>query len=295
MEIGAGRGGLDMKATIASALGLCLFVFAMSKGAALETEPANFFSPPPLTPVVVFGSDLRASPEIFALQHHLDVADLRRRYAATGVVHCGNARGSGQLTLADDVLTTAAHVLYDREGKLRGDADHCRFVVDVDGREISTPIEVAGTIAGSTNPYNESAVHDWAVVKLAHPLKEAEPYPLGTPARDEPVLFVARGAVDWGGGRDMSMQDCRLRAGLEDGAEGTREFSFDCSANVGASGSGLFDEAGKGLMAIFVGYRSIDPTRAMPFSPLHYNFAVTVEGEFRRAVERQASLRTAAQ
>ena len=48
-------------------------------------------------------------------------------------------------------------------------------------------------------------------------------------------------------------------------------------------------------MAIFVGYRSVAPDQALPFSPTHYNFAVTVEGAFRRAVERQASLGATAQ
>jgi hypothetical protein len=109
------------------------------------------------------------------------------------------------------------------------------------------------------------------------------------------VLFVARGAIDWGGGTRMSLQSCRLRDGLEDGAEGTREFSFDCAANVGASGAGLLDGDGKGLMAIFVGYRSIAPDQALPFSATHYNFAVTIEGAFRRAVERQAALGATAQ
>ena len=278
-----------MKATIAGAL--CLVVLGLSKGAALVVEPLTL--PGQQTPVVVFGDDLRASAENFALLHHLDARALRRRYAATGVVHCGNARGSGQLTLADDVITTAAHVLYDRGGRLRGDREHCRFVVEAEGREISTALEVEGAITGSTHPYDESAVHDWAVVKLARPLREAAPYALGKPAGEAPVRFVARGAIDWGDGRDMSLQDCRLRAGLEDGAEGTREFSFDCSANVGASGAGLLDADGKGLLAIFVGFRSVDPAQALPFSATHYNFAVTIEGAFRRAVERQAALRTA--
>ncbi len=138
-------------------------------------------------------------------------------------------------------------------------------------------------------------MHDWAVVRLARPLPEAAPYALAQAAGEAPVRFVARGAIDWDGGRDMSLQDCRLRNGLEDGAEGTREFSFDCSANVGASGAGLLDADGKGLLAIFVGYRSVDPDRPLPFSATHYNFAVTIEGAFRRAVERQAALRTAAQ
>jgi hypothetical protein len=208
-------------------------------------------------------------------------------------VHCGNAHGAGQLTLADDVVTTAAHVLYDRAGALRADSAHCRFVVEADGEEIATALEVDGAVVGSTDPYNESPVRDWAVVKLARPLGEAEPYPLSPPSRIAPLapaLFVARGAVDWRGGRETSLQSCRLRDEIEDGAEGTREFSFDCAAGVGASGAGLFDGRGGGLMAIFVGFRSIAPDEARPFSPQHYNFAVTVEGAFRRAVERMAAL-----
>jgi len=284
-----------MRTVVAGALGFCLLALGVSKGAALEIERASFPNALPVTPVVVFGADQRASAENFALSHHIDALALRRDYAATGIVRCGNAHGSGQLTLADDVVTTAAHVIYDRDGKLRGDREHCHFVIEADGREISTELQVEGAIVGSTDPYNQDAVHDWAVVKLARPLHEAAPYPLAKPDGEAPIRFVARGAIDWAGGRDLSLQDCRLRAGLEDGAEGTREFSFDCSANVGASGSGLFDGDGKGLLAIFVGYRSVDPDRPLPFSATHYNFAVTIEGAFRRAVERQAALRTAAQ
>ncbi len=273
----------------AVALGLCLVAFSLSKGLALETTPVAFTALP-LTPVVVFGADQRVSVEQFALTRRLDPLAVKRRYAGTGIVRCGNAHGSGQLTVSDDVITTAAHVLYDRNGHLRGDSAHCAFVVESGGQEVSTALEVDGAIAGSTDPYNESAVHDWAVVKLARPLHEAEPYPLAAAARETPVLFVARGAIDWGGGREMSLQNCNLRDGLENGVEGTREFSFDCSTNVGASGAGLLDGDGKGLMAIFVGYRSVAPNEALPFSATHYNFAVTVEGAFRRAVERQASL-----
>jgi hypothetical protein len=284
-----------LKARFAGAVGFCLLVLGLSKGLALEAEPMKVPSGVPLLPVVVFGADQRATAETFALKHHLDAAALRRRYAATGVIHCGNARGSGQLTLTDDLVTTAAHVLYDRNGRLRGDSDHCRFVVDAGGQEISTNLEVDSAVVGSTNPYNESAVHDWAVVRLARPLHEAEPYALAIATENAPVRFVARGAIDWDGGRDMSLQDCRLRTDLENGAEGTRELSFDCSANVGASGSGLLDAEGKGLMAVFVGYRSVDPESPLPFSATHYNFAVTIEGAFRRAVEREAALKTAAQ
>jgi hypothetical protein len=275
-----------MKTSIAA---FCLLAFGLSKAGAWETAKPPFASMA-LTPVVVFGTDGRASFDEFAVERRVDPADLRKRYAGTGIVRCGNAHGSGQLTLADDVITTAAHVLYDHDGHLRGDSAHCQFIVQVGAQEIATPLEVDGAILGSNNPYAESAVHDWAVVKLARPLHEVTPYPLTTPTAAAPVLFVARGAIDWGEGRETSMQACRLRDGLEQGSEGTREFAFDCSTNVGASGAGLLDGEGRALMAIFVGYRSVAPDKTLPFSATHYNFAVTVEGAFRRAVERQAAL-----
>ena len=273
-------------------LALCLLGLGLSKAGAWERPP---FAGLPLTPVVIFGTDGRASFEDFAAERRVDATALRRRYAGTGLVRCGAAHGSGQLTLADDVITTAAHVLYDHDGRLRGDSAHCQFIVQVAGHEIATPLDVEGAIVGSHDPYAESAVHDWAVVKLAHPLREATPYPLTTPQAASSVLFVARGAIDWGEGHETSMQACRLRDSLELGSEGTREFAFDCSTNVGASGAGLLDGEGKALMAIFVGYRSVAPDQALPFSATHYNFAVTVEGAFRRAVERQASLGATAQ
>ena len=287
-----------MKAMIAGAAGLCLFTLGLSKGEALEAERLNF--KPRVTPVVVFGADQRASVEDFALRRRLDPIQVARHYAGTGLVRCGNAHGSGQLTVADDVVTTAAHVLYDRSGHLRGDKNHCMFIVESEGQEIATALEVDGAIAGSKDPYNESAVHDWAVVKLARPLREAEPYPLApvaseAHASDSAVRFVARGSIDWDGGKSTSMQDCKMRDGLESGVEGTHEYAFDCSANVGASGAGLLDGDGKALMAIFVGYRSVAPDQPLPFSATHYNFAVTVEGAFRRAVERQAALGATAQ
>jgi hypothetical protein len=92
----------------------------------------------------------------------------------------------------------------------------------------------------------------------------------------------------------MSMENCRLHDVLSKGSEGTREFSFDCDAGVGASGGAVLNSNGGRLLAVFVGYRSIAPDQTMPFSTQHYNFAVTVDGAFRRAVEAAAGFSTAA-
>ena len=85
-----------MQATVAGALGLCLVAFSVSKGVALEAGPVRL--PTTVTPVVVFGADQRASVEDFALKRQMDAATLRQRYAGTGIIRCGNAHGSGQLT-----------------------------------------------------------------------------------------------------------------------------------------------------------------------------------------------------
>jgi hypothetical protein len=41
--------------------------------------------------------------------------------------------------------------------------------------------------------------------------------------------------------------------------------------------------------AILVGWRSNKPFRTAPFSKFHYNFAVTIEGDFKKAVVATAS------
>jgi hypothetical protein len=48
------------------------------------------------------------------------------------------------------------------------------------------------------------------------------------------------------------------------------------------------------VVAIYVGFRSIDASRAQPFSDNHYNFAITVEGPFRRALLEMAAPATTA-
>jgi hypothetical protein len=195
------------------------------------------------------------------------------------------------LTLADDVITTAGHVLFDEHAHLRGDSDHCLFTATVADREITAAIDVTSIVSGNSDPYAEPAVHDWAVARLLRPIKGATPYGMGAAGvGGEDIEFVARGHSDWGSGRVMSMEKCRMHDFLTRGAEGTREVSFDCDAGVGASGGAVLDPAGERLLAVFVGYRSVAPEKTMPFSARHYNFAVTVEGAFRRAVEAAAGL-----
>jgi hypothetical protein len=238
----------------------------------------------PLTQVLVFGKNSRRSAEDFATEQKLNVKDVKRTHAASGLVECGEAHGAGQLTMVGNVITTAAHVFYDEKGALRGGT--CTFAIELNGQPIRVPVDLTSIKAGSTNPYAFPAVHDWAVAKLTKSIADIAPYQLSDSVQPQAAVeFVARGHIDWGDGRRMSMEACQLHDQLSAGQEGTREFSFDCETGDGASGGAvLMGEDQMQLGAILVGWRSNKPYRAVPFSPTHYNFAVSIEGAFRTAV-----------
>src|SRR5436305_3999172 len=115
----------------------------------------------PITQVLVFGKNSRRSPEEFAAAEKLNLKDLKRAHAASGLVECGEAHGAGQLTVVGNVITTAAHVFYDEKGNLRGNS--CSFAIEIDGRSVRVPVDLTSIKAGSTNPYAFPAVHDWSV------------------------------------------------------------------------------------------------------------------------------------
>ena len=274
------------------AAAVCVFLFGASVQASafsLLSQSMPEVAPGEIVPVVVFGKNSRRSVEEFAAQQKLNAAELRTRFAASGLVECGEAHGAGQLTLANDIITTAAHVFFDERGVPR--AKTCYFALENHGKETRVPIDLGSIVAGSIDPYAVAAVHDWAVARLVHPIDGIAPYNLAdAPAPNMPIEFVARGHIDWGDGRKLSMEKCSLHDQLSVGSEGTREFSFDCETGDGASGGALVmapDKPARG--AILVGWRSNKPFRSAPFSRMHYNFAVTIEGSFKKAVVAAAS------
>lgn len=263
---------------------LGLFLVSAAQAAPLAPPNPSPKIAAPVVPVVVFGQNARRLPQEFAAEHELDAAELTRSHAASGLIQCGNAHGAGQLTLTDDVVTTAAHVFFDENGMPRARA--CVFHVILDGRDIKVPIDLGSIVAGSTNPYNVAPADDWAVARLVRPMAGVRPYGLAAGIHENaPVSFVARGHIDWGEAKKMSMQECLFHTQISTGTQNTREFSFDCDTGDGASGGAvMFDRAYSRIGAILVGWRSNRPFSAVPFSRTHYNFAVTIEGGFRRAI-----------
>lgn len=278
----------DRAKLLLGALGL--ITAAIYSSDLLAFAPASTLASPVLqvTPVVAFGTNGRKTAEAFAAEHGEDAKTVTREHAASGLITCGDAHGAGQLTEATNVVTTAAHVLFDEDGNPR--AAVCIFSLVADGKQIRVPVDLGSVVAGSRKPYSVQAVHDWAVAKLEHPIDGVMPYQLADSVSvNKDVLFAARGHFDWGNGRTMSMEICRLQAQTNKGAEGTREFAFDCETGDGASGGAVLTGDDKmQIGAILVGWRSNTPTKIVPFSPMHYNFVVSVEGEFRDAVTNAA-------
>ena len=101
----------------------------------------------------------------------------------------------------------------------------------------------------------------------------------------------------FGGGNGAAaakgVERCFTRRVTAKAPEGIRELSFDCSAAPGGSGAALLNDKNE-MVAIFVGFRSLDASQARAFSDNHYNFAITVEGPFRRALLEMAAPATTA-
>jgi hypothetical protein len=224
-------------------------------------------------------ADGRVAPLEFARRHGFDSAEMRARHGASGLVRCGNAVGTAQLTLRNDVITTAAHVLIGTDGAPRASGSSCTFE-PILGASGPVPIDTTSIAAGSRNPLAEPATRDWAVARLTRPVRGAAPYRLsGHPASGHDIVMCGGGH---GTATRIAAESCAVRA-VGASADGTRELRIDCNAGPGTSGAAMVTEDHT-MLGIYVGYRSTAPDKAQPFSDRHYNFGITIEGPFRRAV-----------
>lgn len=230
----------------------------------------------PFVPAVSMSQDRRVSPEEFARRAGVDTGELVDQVGATGLVRCGAATGTGQLTLRNDVITTAAHVLIDQFGKRR---IGCVFEPAMAGGA-PVPLIYETIQTGSTMPLSERATRDWAVARLVAPVKGVHPYRVG-PAGASPAAIL----MCAGGNRAdaaIGMEKCSTRRVIGKAHDGIREIAIDCNAGPGSSGAALI--AGDKAVGIYVGYRSANPSKAQAYSDRHYNFAITIEGPFKRAL-----------
>jgi hypothetical protein len=259
-----------------------LFFAAACSLAAIAPHAATDALHRPYERTVSMERDLRVDPASYARQAGFTAGELQSRFGASGLVRCGKAVGTGQLTLARDVITTAAHVFIAPGGKLRN--DRCTFEL-AHVPEMRIEIDMSSIVSGSPKPMEDRATLDWAVARLSTKIEKIAPYSIaGSPALPSPVTMFGGGN---GPAARLGVEQCSTRRVTATAPEGIREVAFDCSADHGGSGAALLNENGE-MIGIFVGYRSVNAAAAMPFSDIHYNFAITVEGPFRRALLQAA-------
>ncbi|MGA0563942.1 S1 family peptidase [Ancylobacter sp. VNQ12] len=274
----AGGGVARLVFAVALSIGTPALV---SEATSAEIRNAASGAALPSAAILIDGDD-RLTPEQYAQANGLSPAQVTRRISATGLVRCGGAVGTGQLVGANDVLVTAAHMLFAPGGAPRGDGGDCTFEIDAGGVRQSVPILVERAVSGSREPYAAPAVRDWAVAPLADPVREVRPYALG-PAMKVPGPVVLVAAARTGGVESRSLERCSARQVTAQAPGGLREVALDCDAEGGTSGSALLSEKGD-FLGVYVGFRSAHPGTPGPFSTSHYNFALTVEGPLRRAI-----------
>ncbi len=236
-------------------------------------------------------SDARLTLPEFARKSGQDPDLYETRYAATGLINCSDVYSTAQLTVRNDVVTTAAHAFFDPEGNPRGDLSTCTFVIDISGVHHEIPLDVASLQVGSRNPYPVSPVHDWAVVRLRDKVPEAQPYTLGPSANDGAnIVMLAHRHRGWVHDGTRAIEACAIRSSDQVDPSDPRELAIDCSAEAGASGSAIMlPNSSCAMVGIFVGWRSTHPYSPGPFSPTHMNFGVAVEGPFRDAILAMAN------
>jgi len=235
---------------------------------------------------VTISSDARLTLPEFAARTGQDPALFESRYAATGMVVCSGVYSTAQLTVRNDVVTTAAHAFYDADGNPRGDLSTCTFNILVNGRQETIPLDVQSLRVGSRNPYSVAPVFDWAVVRLVRAVPDARPYAVGEPGPvGMPIVMLAHRHRGWIHDGLKAIEACAIRIERRIDTKNPRELAIDCSAGEGASGSAIMSPGqATTMVGIYVGWRSTHPDRPGPFSTTHMNFGVAVEGPFRNAI-----------
>src|SRR5690606_7397029 len=161
---------------------------------------------------VTLVSDARLTLPEFARKTGQDPGLFETRYAATGMVVCSGVYSTAQLTLKNDVVTTAAHAFYDADGNPRGDLAICSFNIMVEGEQLAVPLDVQSLRVGSRKPYEVSPVHDWAVVRLAQAVPHAKPYGIGKLGRvGMPIVMLAHRHRGWEHDGLKAIEACAIR------------------------------------------------------------------------------------
>jgi hypothetical protein len=190
---------------------------------------------------VIDGADGRDSILVLGPKLGLTSAEIARIRHVSGHVGCflpSPSVGSGALFLNDRQILTAGHILFEASGQARS---KCFFrTQDPEPLTIELIVDPDSTRFGATPP-RAGSNSDYAIVRLAEPVADADPFPVDAPPLkpgDHLVAVTAhpagmQHAVDAG---VPVIQSCSVRrVPISSGA--TSFFRTDCDATGASSGS----------------------------------------------------------
>ena len=196
--------------------------------------------PQPVLPVnVIDGADDRGSLLELAPSLGLSGAEVAGIRKVSGHVVCADGQpvtASGALYLTKDQVLTAGHVFFDADGNRKSQCFFRRQSPDSEWLPLLP--DSANARFGATPP-KPGSNNDWAIVRLAEPIADAEPFaldPIGPAVGDALIVVSAQPAgfehLDPG---VPVAQSCTVRrAPVSSGA--TSFYRTDCDASSGSSG-----------------------------------------------------------
>lgn len=228
--------------------------------------------------------------EAYAKTNGFSPDEVRRRFAASGVLRCPGGASSAQVTGARDVITTVAHAFRD-VCKTHTSPDKCIFEYYLGAERRAIPLSSALWMGSCDDTAPRQGRGDWAVARLALPA-DVTPYEFSEQAETlvelERILAVvgydieATGKTDEDGPFNKTMQECQIRD-----VRDWQTFETNCEFEFGASGSAVFRRWGQRMVMLGVVFGDHHDKKYCPLGGCEFksrtwsSLFVTLRGEFK--------------
>lgn len=261
--------------------------------------------------VAIFDDDDRRTEAEFASENRLPLAAVQERFAATGMIFCGQYYASGNLTVAANIVATAAHAFAAPDCGFVLEPQACTFTVENGARRQTVKIKRIVS-QGYQCPAQPTHFDDWAVAELAEPIQDVKPYRIEPQARrrvmpGEDVVFVAALATDFrrrDAHGDITWPKTIGRCTVENVTSGPNGedalFSSNCDNSIGSSGGAVLRGGSEPALIGVLSYsnetnemsREAARTGTLNRGPFLEggwgSYHIPVAGDFRAALQRLA-------